>query len=887
MNVAKHEQLARKQAANAQNELDFQVRELTAGIQAYQQRLERQILEYRNQRAWQVMLAIRKAYTLLLCRGWRGKGEFLQWVLGDLPKGNAGLVAYDLTFPDIRDFMPETALRATASAPLSLTSSAEPVAQSRASAHQYDVVMLPIFDFEFRFQRPQQLAMQFARAGHRVFWVSPSRMLSSASSHAYEISPVRNNIWEVNLRGPKLHVYTGSLSPENAETLALSIRRLWSDAAIAEACVFIQFPFWRKLGTALKVLTGAPVVYDCMDDWQNWPTEPLISEANLADERSLVREADLLLVTATALMERHAQSSKRVALVPNGTDFDFFHSAPSDEKLLASLPRPVVGYYGAIADWFDIQAVAEIAKQRPNYSLVIIGHVHSGNMLPLKSLPNVHFLGEKPYRDIPSYLRNFDACLIPFLVTKLTRAVDPVKLYEYLSQGKPVICSPMPELLQYDDIVYLASTPGQFVAQTDAALHDDSEALRQKRIDFARANTWAQRFETIDSAIRDGFPLVSLIVLTYNSAEFVRCFHDSVRWNGTYPNMEIIFVDNGSTDDTRVELEALATEDVRIRLVLLDRNTGFAAGNNIGVRESRGEFLAILNPDTILTRGSIERLLRPLRKDPSIGLTAPVTNFSGNQTRIGTTYRNCQQMEQFADHLALQNEGAVMDVPVVPLFCGVISRQLWDRLGGLDERYQVGMFEDDDFSLRVQQAGYRTVTAEDCFIHHFGNGSFSKLSSRASLRIFHENKQAFEAKWQRDWVPHKTRAGVQPPSPQDRLSLNEFFDGVSSSPVALPHLPEIHRLMPASTVAGESFHSQSDGEAALAVECSHATPDTIVLWSGTPLITAYGGPTLLTANVPASLYASSARVRITLLNHAGESLPAPFIVNGKRAFEAH
>ncbi|HEX5430908.1 MAG TPA: hypothetical protein VFW83_03005, partial [Bryobacteraceae bacterium] len=112
---------------------------------------------------------------------------------------------------------------------------------------------------------------------------------------------------------------------------------------------------------------------------------------------------------------------------------------------------------------------------------------------------------------------------------------------------------------------------------------------------------------------------------------------------------------------------------------------------------------------------------------------------------------------------------------VIPLFCGCTPRRVWDRVGGLDERFQVGMFEDDDFSLRIRQAGYRTVMAEDCFIHHFGNGSFAKLPSADALNIFDRNKRLFEEKWGRKWAPHKTRPGVRPPGPEDRMQVSVFM----------------------------------------------------------------------------------------------------------------
>jgi GT2 family glycosyltransferase len=133
-------------------------------------------------------------------------------------------------------------------------------------------------------------------------------------------------------------------------------------------------------------------------------------------------------------------------------------------------------------------------------------------------------------------------------------------------------------------------------------------------------------------------------------------------------------------------------------------------------------------------------------------------------------------MEQFAAECAQLNRGETLTIEVVPLFCGLLRRKVWDEVGGLDEDFKIGTFEDDDFSLRVRNAGYRIVTAEDCFIHHFGNGSFGKMDSEAFVRIFAQNKRCFESKWHMAWRPHTTRPGVKPIAEDSRITVSEFFD---------------------------------------------------------------------------------------------------------------
>ena len=276
---------------------------------------------------------------------------------------------------------------------------------------------------------------------------------------------------------------------------------------------------------------------------------------------------------------------------------------------------------------------------------------------------------------------------------------------------------------------------------------------------------------------RTNAPLVSILVVTYDSREYLEPFLDSIRRNTSYPNYELIAVDNHSADGSAAELERHAQADPRIRVERLSRNLGFAGGNNLAARMARGEFLALLNPDTIVTSGWLERLLRPLEEDAAVGLVGPVSNFSGNETKVNAHYRSPAGLETFAFDRARTKRGETSSVEVVPLFCGLLRRSVWEEMGGLDETFEIGTFEDDDFCLRLRNAGYRIVTAEDCFIHHFGHGSFSKLKPEEFERIFESNRRRFESKWKTVWRPHRTRPGVRSVSEDIRLTVSEFCCG--------------------------------------------------------------------------------------------------------------
>jgi GT2 family glycosyltransferase len=252
-----------------------------------------------------------------------------------------------------------------------------------------------------------------------------------------------------------------------------------------------------------------------------------------------------------------------------------------------------------------------------------------------------------------------------------------------------------------------------------------------------------------------------VVIVTHNSAEFIQPCLDSLARCTSYPNYEVIAVDNDSEDGTARLLAERAADDPRIRLVLDGHSASFAAANNLGFAQARGEYFILLNADTMVTPGWIERLLRHSRRDPSIGLIVPVTNSAGNEVKINVPYTNSAEMEVFAFELARRNPGMVQDIASAPLFCALLPRRVWEEVGGLDERFEVGLFEDDDLTLRVLRAGRRVVAAEDCFVHHFGQGSFSKLPRADYERILERNRRRFEKKWGVAWTPHRHRSGVR------------------------------------------------------------------------------------------------------------------------------
>jgi GT2 family glycosyltransferase/SAM-dependent methyltransferase len=256
------------------------------------------------------------------------------------------------------------------------------------------------------------------------------------------------------------------------------------------------------------------------------------------------------------------------------------------------------------------------------------------------------------------------------------------------------------------------------------------------------------------------FPKVSVLILTYNNLPVTQiCLH-SIYANTIYPNFEIIVVDNASNDETPAWLKQFNKSHSNIKIIVNNANLGFAAGNNQAAREANGEYLIFLNNDTVVTDGWIGRLLSYIQEKPHIGLVGPVTNSIGNEARIPVSYTTPVEMELFAKDRALSMKGQFINIRMLALYCVLTRKDQFESLGCLDERFGVGMFEDDDLAVRYHQAGLSVICVEDVFVHHFQSMSFSKLKKDYYNRLFSENRKKYEEKWSRKWEPYTFRQEV-------------------------------------------------------------------------------------------------------------------------------
>jgi GT2 family glycosyltransferase len=274
---------------------------------------------------------------------------------------------------------------------------------------------------------------------------------------------------------------------------------------------------------------------------------------------------------------------------------------------------------------------------------------------------------------------------------------------------------------------------------------------------------------SIERPFQGSFRHTSIIIVTYNNLIFTRLCLESVLANTEHPQYEIIVVDNGSNDGTPAYLRDLSRHNRHVRALFNDCNCGFAAANNQGLAIATGDVLVLLNNDTLVPPGWLTRLVSHL-EDEDVGLVGPVTNRAPNEAQIDVAYHTYSEFVQFAREYPQAHDRELFDIPMLAMFCTAMRRQVYECIGPLDERFAVGMFEDDDYAMRVWSAGYRVVCAEDVFVHHFGQASIGELALTGDYgALFHTNRRRFEQKWGMRWEPHRRRPNQQYQQLADRI----------------------------------------------------------------------------------------------------------------------
>lgn len=250
---------------------------------------------------------------------------------------------------------------------------------------------------------------------------------------------------------------------------------------------------------AASVIAGAlgedMLIYYCVDEYTAFSG---VSSQSLAElEEQLLARADLVIVSADLLYQSKAPLNPNTILVRHGVDFEHFRRALEPATVvpeeIARLPRPVIGFFGLIADWVDLELLERVARQHSEGSLVLLGKATTDTST-LERLPNVHLPGRKGYEELPAYCKGFDAALMPFRINELTLNANPLKVREYLAAGLPVISTAIPEV-EVLGLCRIGRDHDSFMRELKDALNDPGPS--RERSEAIRHESWAARLDDI------------------------------------------------------------------------------------------------------------------------------------------------------------------------------------------------------------------------------------------------------------------------------------------------------------------------------------------------------------------------------------------------------
>ncbi|OGS99137.1 MAG: hypothetical protein A3F73_03700 [Gallionellales bacterium RIFCSPLOWO2_12_FULL_59_22] len=614
-----------------------------------------------------------------------------------------------------------------------------------------DIIFWSVIDWHLRIQRPQHLARGLAARGYRVFYISTT-FAKNTRRAGFELEQLDS---EGRLFSTRFYmkgsprIYFAPSRSDDAARLKANTAALLEWTGSRDIISVIQHPYWYS--TAM-VLPDSHFIYDCLDHHAGFGTS---GEDIAALEIAMLKNADAVVSTSQWLHDLAVAHNQNASLIRNAAEYDYF-CVPPASVFRDSGGRRVLGYYGVIAEWMDVDLLAAVAGSFPDCLLLLVGAVECGARQRLAGFTNVLFTGEVKYAELTHYLYGMDVCLLPFRVTPLTLATNPVKIYEYLSAGKPVVAIDLPEMAQFEGLVATANGYDEFLANVGEALAIPAGAGADARRRFAMQHTWHHRVDDFIEVIdRLPKPLASIVVLTYNNLELTLACLDSIERFTEQGRYEVIVVDNASDDGTRAFLPQWAGTRADRKIVLNNENRGFAAGNNQGLALARGEYLVMLNNDTEVTQGWLPTLMSHLRHDSLLGMVGPVTDNIGNEARVRLSFRNNDEMLSKARTYTLAHMGEIIPIRTLAFFCVMMPRQVYEKVGPVDESYGQGFFEDDDYCRRVEQAGWRIACAEDVFVHHHLSASFGKLG-KGRQELMERNRKVYEAKWG-PWIPHKYR----------------------------------------------------------------------------------------------------------------------------------
>lgn len=385
-----------------------------------------------------------------------------------------------------------------------------------ATNKNIDIVCISSAPWDYPIWTNRQHIMAKVSKNHRVLYVFHPAFLRSSIKRNITLETAKK-ISFIRRVNKNLFAYTPFILPFRNQILGLHrvnvlistifLKRVLRQLGFSEYILWFYDPEGVNY---LDHLSPRLSCYDCVDEYSSMPDFRAQRRQKTLEqlEGQLVERCDLVFTTSSNLYEKKKQLNRNTFLVENVGDFDHFNKvnegqfeSPRDFPKISS---PIIGFVGAIDHYkVDFELIEHLATSRPEWNIVLIGSRMNTreNKRTFPNRRNIYYLGGKEYEKLPNYISKFDVCIIPYKINDYTRHVFPIKFFEFLASGKPVVTSALPSLDKYNGVIKIGRTYDDFLAEVDEMINHDSDEMRNARINIARANTWESRKDKLLSHI--------------------------------------------------------------------------------------------------------------------------------------------------------------------------------------------------------------------------------------------------------------------------------------------------------------------------------------------------------------------------------------------------
>ena len=378
-----------------------------------------------------------------------------------------------------------------------------------------DILCISTTDWDEIWGSRQQIMTRLASAGHRILFVQrqvgPEHLLRDPNLLRRKLNDWFHPRLEQKQRGiwlwqppllPPGRYYSPFLNRLGQRWLSFRLRPVLRSIGFSSPILWLYPPHSSPL---IGQFNERLAIYHCIERFAGGQ-QGRKRQVMLAEEEDLLRKADLVFTHSEGLRMLYQPFTRRpITLIPSAADVAHFQSTAEVHPQIAGIPSPRLGLVGSLDGRIDVNLLRCLAGERPAWQLVLIGQIRPGrvNLGPLLSLPNVHYLGRQPFSSLPAFLNGMDAFLIPYVHNDLTQFISPIKLYEYLAVGKPVISVDLPEVRPLQPWVNIADTPQEFVQAVEKALQEDSAERQSARRKIAWEHTWDKRLSAMWQVITE------------------------------------------------------------------------------------------------------------------------------------------------------------------------------------------------------------------------------------------------------------------------------------------------------------------------------------------------------------------------------------------------